>query len=273
MRFAICNELFEGWRLDDACRAIRAAGYDGVELAPFTLAPTITELGPEERGRTRALVASHGLAVSGLHWLLARVPGVHLTSPDAAVRQVTLAYLLELVRACADLGGAYLVFGSPKQRNVLPGVERAQAWAWARETFRRVAALAAERGVTFCLEPLAPTETNLFSSAAEAARMVREVDQPAFRLILDVKAMSSEGAPIPEIIRARAADLAYFHANDRNLREPGSGDVDFVPIWRALGAADYDGWVSIEVFDYKPDPVTIAQRGIAYLRRTRAEAS
>lgn len=270
MQFAICNELFEGRQLEEMLRTVRTLGYDGIELAPFTLAPTITALSAEERASIRAMAARSGLAITGLHWLLGRVPGVHLTSADPAVRALTSAYLQEVVRACADLGGRYLVFGSPKQRDVQPGVEPEAAWEWSRETFGQVARVAGERGVTFCLEPLAPVETNLFCTAAEAAQMVDEVANPAFRLILDVKAMSSEAMPIPDIIAAQANRLAYFHANDSNLREPGSGDVDFAPIFQALRRANYDGWVSIEVFVYQPDPVAIARRGLEYLRRVRA---
>lgn len=270
MRFAICNELFEGWSLADTFRTVSDLGYDGVELAPFTLAPTISDVSPDQRTAIRRLAADHGLQITGLHWLLARVPGVYLTSPDPAIRESTRAYLLELVRACADLGGSFLVFGSPQQRNVLPDVDRAAAWDWSRGIFQAVGRLAGERGVTFCLEPLAPTETNIFSTAAEAARMVDEVGRPAFRLLLDVKAMSSEAIPIPEIIATQRDRLAYFHANDANRREPGSGDVDFAPIFRALRQAGYDDWMSIEVFDYKPDPVTIATNGLAYLKRVAA---
>ena len=266
MRFAVCNELFEGWSLEDTFHTVKELGYDGIELAPFTLAPVITELAAEQRAAIRDLAARHTLPISGLHWLLARVPGVYLTSPDAAIREATRAYLLELVRACADLGGKFMVFGSPKQRDVLPGVDRQAAWAWARQTFQAVGRVAGDLGVAFCLEPLAPTETNLFSTAAEAARMVDEVGEPAFRLMLDVKAMSSEALPIPQIIAAQRDRFVYFHANDRNLREPGSGDVDFRPIFQALQQAGYDDWMSIEVFEYKPDPVAIARRGLAYLK-------
>ena len=270
MRFAICNELFEGQPLDQVFSFVRATGYDGVELAPFTLAPTITDLDAEARRRIRRLAEHHGLQITGLHWLLARVPGVHLTSADGGQRARTAHYLEELVRACADLGGSYLIFGSPQQRNVPDGVDPDDAWDWARRTFRQVARAAGNAGVTFCLEPLAPTETNLFSTAEEVSLMVDEVEHPNFRLILDVKAMSSEEKPIPEIIAEQASRLAYFHANDANRREPGSGDVGFGPILQALRTAGYDGWTSIEVFDYKPDPQTIARRGLAYLKRTWA---
>jgi sugar phosphate isomerase/epimerase len=85
-------------------------------------------------------------------------------------------------------------------------------------------------------------------------------------LHLDVKAMSSETTPVTELIRRHAARAGHFHANDVNLRGPGFGDVDFVPIFKALQAAGYDRWVSVEVFDYSPDPETIAKQSVEYMK-------
>ncbi|MGH9372756.1 MAG: sugar phosphate isomerase/epimerase family protein, partial [Vicinamibacterales bacterium] len=56
-------------------------------------------------------------------------------------------------------------------------------------------------------------------------------------------------------------------------RGPGFGDVDFVPIFRALQDAGYDRWVSVEVFDYTPDPETIASQSIEYMQRSLESAA
>jgi sugar phosphate isomerase/epimerase len=272
MRFAICNELFQGWAFDEICRFAKEAGYDGLEIAPFTLAPRITDLTRERRALLRQQAKDAGVEIIGLHWLLAGTQELYLTSPDPSVRSRTAEYLVALADACRDLGGTLMVFGSPKQRSLLPGVSREQAFDWAADTFRRVMPAVAANGASICMEPLSPAETDFINTCDEASALIRAVDHPNFTLHLDVKAMSSERTPVVDLIRRYAPRAGHFHANDANLRGPGSGDVDFVPIFRALRDAEYTGWVSVEVFDYKPDPRTIARESAEYMRRTLNEA-
>jgi len=188
--------------------------------------------------------------------------------PDAGRRERTARYFCELVDFCADVGGRFMVVGSPKQRNVLPGVTMEQAWEWATGTFGEPVARAAARGVTICLEPLSPAETNFINTAAEAIRFVGQLGSPHFKIILDVKAMSSESKPVPQIIRESWPHFAYFHANDRNLKGPGFGDVDFRPIAASLKEVGYDGYVSVEVFQFEEGAEVIATRSLEYLERT-----
>ena len=272
MRFAICNELFEGWTFDRVCRYVRGVGYEGLELAPFTLAPLITDVDANRRAELRLQAADAGIEIVGLLWLLARTTGLHLTSPDAGIRARTAAYLTELAAATADLGGTLMVFGSPKQRSLPDGVSWDQAFDFATDTFRRAMPGIADRGVTLCMEPLDPGETNFINTCAEGARLMEAVGHRHFVLHLDVKAMSSEATPVTELIRQHVPNAGHFHANDPNLKGPGFGAVDFVPIFKALRDAAYDRWVSVEVFDYSPDPETIARESLRYLRQVWSEA-
>jgi sugar phosphate isomerase/epimerase len=82
--------------------------------------------------------------------------------------------------------------------------------------------------------------------------------------------MCSEAKSIPQIIRESWPHFAYFHANDRNLKGPGFGDVDFKPIAAALREVGYDGVVSVEVFKFEEGAEVIATKSIEYLRRTFA---
>jgi sugar phosphate isomerase/epimerase len=266
LKFAICNEIFQGWDIADAMQFAAGAGYDGIELAPFTLARAVTEISAPERARLRDTARRANLEICGLHWLLAKTEGLHLTHSDPAVRNRTSEYLRALADCCADLGGKVLVLGSPQQRNIPSGVSIEQARAWAAETLAPALKTAEDRNVTWCLEPLAPRETNFLNTAAETIAFASQLNSPAARIILDVKAMASESAPIPEIIRASWPHFAHFHANDPNLKGPGFGAMDFHPIAAALKSVGYAGFVSVEVFNFEDGPETIATQSLRCLR-------
>lgn len=266
MKFAICQELFVDWDWERQCRFMAETGYTGIELAPFTLASRITEVTAERRRELRAVAESHGLTICGLHWLLAKTEGLHLTTADAAVRQATVQYLIELGNACGDLGGTVMVFGSPLQRNLAEGTTRAQGLDRAAEVFRAAMPALAERGVKIAMEPLTPKETNFINSCADAVELMRRVDHPNFVLHQDVKAMLSETTPIPELIARHADVTGHFHVNDDNLLGPGMGRTDYHPIFEALLKTGYLGWVSVEVFDYTPGAEFIARESLRYMR-------
>src|SRR5689334_18975309 len=199
MRYAICNETFEGWEHERVCRYVAGLGYQGLEMAPFTLARAVTDISAERRRELRRQAEQNGLTILGLHWLLAKTEGLHLTGADEATRRRTADYLGELARCCRDLGGDLMVFGSPAQRRIPAGATREQAAEYALDTFRRAAPAFAEAGVTLCLEPLSPPEADFLNTAAEAVALLDRLGDPNFALHLDVKAMATDG-PAPELI-------------------------------------------------------------------------
>ncbi len=270
MKFAICNEIFKDWKLEDTLAYAARLGYAGVEIAPFTLANSVTDIPASARQTMREAAARNKIEIAGIHWVLVKPEGLYMNHPDRSIRDRTAKYFCDLVDFCADVGGKIMVVGSPKQRNVMPGVSREQATEWAAVTFRPAVTRAEQRDVTICFEPLAPAETNFINTAAEALQFVQRVPSPRFKIILDVKAMCSESKPIPQIIHDSWPHFAHFHANDRNLKGPGFGDVDFKPIAAALKEVGYAGFVSVEVFKFDEGPEAIATRSLEYLRRSFA---
>lgn len=269
-RYAICNETFGDWPLAKACDTAAACGYSGIEIAPFTIAPLCTGISAAQRGELRRTIARAGLECVGLHWLLAHTEGFHVAHPDADVRRRTVEYLGETARLCRDLGGRVLVFGSPQRRSLLPGVTLEEAIGYIREIFTRLVPVLETTDTVVALEPLAPVETDVLTTAAETCRLLEAIGSPHVRLHLDVKAMAAEPTPMPDIIRASASWLEHFHANDENLQGPGFGAVDFLPIFQALDEIAYAGWVSVEVFDYAPGAERLARESITYMRRIEA---
>ena len=271
MRHAICNESFEGWDHARVCRQVSELGYQGLEIAPFTLAPRITDVTAEQRKKIRQEAEAWGLRIIGLHWVLAKTEGFQLTSTDPSIRQRTADYLIELARCTRDLGGDLMVFGSPAQRRIPAGATSAQAVDYAVDTFQRAAPTFADLGVKLCLEPLSPHEADFINTCAEANAILERLHSSQFALHLDVKAMSTDDGPTPDLIRRHGKTAGHFHANDANRRGPGFGNTDFVPIFQALKDSGYSGWVSVEVFDYTPDPITIARDSIRYMRECAAK--
>lgn len=269
MKFAICQEMFVDWEWERQCRFIAEVGYTGIEVAPFTLASRISEVSAERRRTMRQQAEDNGLQIIGLHWLLAKTEGLHLTTADAAVRKATAAYLVELANACADFGGDVLVFGSPPQRNVEEGMSREQAYANAAEVFREALPAFGECGVRLCMEPLTSRETDFVNTCADAMELIGMIDSPNICLHQDVKAMlGAESESVPTLIERHAGDVGHFHVNDTNLLGPGMGETDFTPIFESLLKVKYDGWVSVEVFDYEPGCEMIARDSFDYMSKT-----
>lgn len=271
-KYSICNETFQGWSWHSTCTQIAACGYRYVEVAPYTLANDVRCLDAGARRDLRQVAASCGLEIVGLHWLLVTPPALSITSEDQAVRRETSDYLAALAQFCADLGGKTMVLGSPSQRRLpLPGSNpdrnvRELATERLISVVRSALDTCAELDVTLCLEPLPAPEADFVLNLEEAVNIIKRVGHPNLRTMLDIKSASTEARSIPDLIRLYSSVIVHVHANDANRRGPGFGDTDYIPILRALSAANYAGPVSIEVFDYTPDPVTIAQRSLEYLR-------
>jgi sugar phosphate isomerase/epimerase len=268
VKFGICSEIFKEW--NDMGRTIAYAkevGYDGLEIAPFTLAQYVTDISAKTRREIVAKAQETGVEIVGIHWVLVGPDGVHINHPDQTVREKTAQYLIDLARFCGDVGGKVMIFGSPKQRTILEGLTYQQAFDYTVEAFEKALPACAERGVTICMEPLTHLETNFCTSAEETVRLIKRINHPNFRLLLDTKAMAFEKEGRAATIRKYAKYLAHYHANDENLNGPGWGDVDFGPIFAALRNINYQGYVSVEVFKFEPGPEAIATRSLEYMRR------
>lgn len=266
MKFAICNEVYQDWDLGKAFRHAGALGYTGVEIAPFTLRENVFDVSDSMRNDVRASAEAAGLEIIGLHWLLAKTSGLHATTDDVSVRDKTVDYLAELANLCHELGGNIMVFGSPQQRNLEASMSMEQGVDNFVDLLEKLLPTLFEKNVVLALEPLPANEGNFMLAADSAIEICKRVDSPQVKLHLDVKAMSYEQHSIPEIIHESKRWLQHFHANDPNRRGPGMGEVDFAPIFRALNEINYDGWVSVEVFDYEPGIQALTEESITYMR-------
>ena len=273
LQFALCNEVLQPLPFGEQCAMAAALGYDGLEVAPFTLAADPMDITDAHAAAFRRAAQDHGLAITGLHWLLVAPAGLSIVAADPAVRRRTVDVMQRLVELCALMGGRYLVHGSPKQRSVPPGSSREEAMARAVDCFAPVAATAANCGVTYCIEPLSTRETDLINTVADAARIVDQIRSAGLKTMIDCSAAGQMETETVDALMARwmpSGHMAHVQVNDPNRRGPGQGEMKFAPIlamlerMRALG--HYDGVVAVEPFDYVPDGPGCAARAIGYLK-------
>jgi len=269
MRIALCNEVIAPMPFPQQCEYAAKLGYDGLEIAPYTFSEEPHRLGSAQIAAARAATEDAGIAITGLHWLLLKPAGLSISTRDEAARRRTVDVMLALIDLCAELGGSYLVHGSPHQRRIDPGDTRAAALARAQECFAAVAERAEQAGILYCIEPLAADQTPLINTLDEAVRMVQGIGSRAVRTMLDCSAAGRmETAPLAALVERwlPAGMIAHVQVNDRNRRGPGQGEQRFAPLLGALVRHGYAGDIAVEPFDYVPDGPGAAARAIGYMR-------
>lgn len=265
-RHAICNEIYQGWELADACRSARAAGYTGIEIAPFTLSEDPASLSAARRAEYRRVIAEEGLAFVGLHWLMVAPKGLHLTTPDDALRARSWRHIESLIGFCASLGpGGVMVLGSPLQRGTTAGSKREEAVERLTEGLAAAAPSAAAQGVTILIEALPLNQCDVVNTLDEAAAIVRAVDNPGLRTMFDSHNAVDEREPHSTVIERHFDLIRHVHLNETDGGHCGTGDYDFAPVLAALSRLSYAGWLSLEAFDFSPGPEKIARDSIRHL--------
>jgi sugar phosphate isomerase/epimerase len=273
-KLATCNEPWNGVAtVEEVFETAARIGFDGVELAPFTLAEDVNDISTPRRQEIVRAAGNAGVEIVGLHWLFLSPKGLHLTSPDDTVRRRTAEYLRSLADFCADVGGKVMILGSPKQRNIEPPTTYEQAWDRAKDLLASCGDTLADRGVTLCIEALAPAETNFVQTLDESTRMADEIGHPNIDVMLDVKAISSMPDGVNGTIQRFGRRARHFHANHPSAKgvgmplEPAQGEpIDWAAVMRSLADSGFSGWVSCEPFDYKPDPTTVAETAFRTLK-------
>jgi len=278
-RFAICNELFQKQPLVEVCRQVKQLGYAGFEIAPFTLAEDPAGISNARRNEIRQTMVDEGLEFVGLHWLLAAPEGLQISTNDFALRSHSWHYVRLLIDLCADLATPaarrrpVVVFGSPKQRSSAPGSSPSEAVKFFTQGMASVASHARSRDVTLLVEALSPSQTDVVTSLAEAMSIVRQIASPAVETMFDVHNAIDETDAHTALVERYFAHIKHVHVNELDGREPGMGDYDFSSLLHKLSDLNYDGWVSLEAFDFSRDPREVAARAIETLHAAESAHS
>ena len=271
-RLCMCNETFQGYSFRQMCQAAKRNGFAGLEIAPWTLGENPLSLPAAKVAEFRAVMASEGVQYVGMHSLLAHTTGIHITTPDAAVRRRSWEYFRGLIDLCGALGpGPVMVLGSGKQRNAVGGSTVREAEERLKDGLAEVASQAEQQGVTILLEPLAPHLCDVVNSLERGVEIVKEINHPAVWTMFDTHGAVDEKLPHDQLVKKYYKYIRHIHLNEMNGGYPGSGSYDFRPVLQALKDLSYNGWVSVEVFDFRPGGEKIASESARFLRQLEAE--
>jgi len=138
-----------------------------------------------------------------------------------------------------------------------------QMWETARSTLARVAELGRSAGVTFVLENLNTAVDHPgvpFATAADCLALVQSVDSPHLRLMLDLyHAQIGEGNLI-ELCRRALPFIGEIQVADVPGRcEPGTGEIAYPAVARALVGMGYTGPVGLEAFASSEPELALAR--------------
>jgi sugar phosphate isomerase/epimerase len=270
-RHAICNEVFQGWKFHEACRKIREIGYTGIEIAPFTLSETPASITAEERKQYRSIMNSEDLRFVGLHWLMVAPKGLHVTTPDEALRRKSWDHIRDLIDLCADLAGntesdnGIMVFGSPFQRSTTGGATHEEAMKRFRDLFHEMSGHAAASHVKLLVEALPKAQSDVVNTLDEAMEIVHHCNLPSVQTMFDTHNAADETQRHELVVDKHFDFIRHIHVNEMDGKHCGKGDYDFKPLLAKLRERNYRGWVSLEAFDFSFGAETIATESLRYL--------
>ncbi|HWZ32505.1 MAG TPA: sugar phosphate isomerase/epimerase family protein [Bryobacteraceae bacterium] len=158
------------------------------------------------------------------------------------------AYLDSTLDRCRQLGGRVAVWGSASSRAVPPGYSRDEAWKQIKAFLGRAGDIAKTKQMTIGIEPLRKQESNIINTGAEALRLVREVNHPQVKMIIDYYHLRVEQED-PEIVRQAREHIVHLHfANPSGRRWPRLPDEDaeYQRFFQILKEVNYAGGLSIE---------------------------
>jgi sugar phosphate isomerase/epimerase len=265
-RHAVCNEMFQDWDFGGSCRAMKKAGYEGIEIAPFTLGEDPAQISAACRKELLEIIRAEGLDFVGLHWLMVAPKGLHVTTPDQGLRERSWLHIRNLVDLCADLGsGGIMVFGSPFQRATTGGASRQEATGRFIEGLASVAPHAEARGVTILVEALPAAQCDVVQTLNEAAGIVRQIGSPAIQTMFDTHNAIDETEPHAVLLERHYDLIRHVHVNELDGKHCGQGNYDFKPVLEVLIRRGYTRWVSLEAFDFSFGSERIANESLRYL--------
>ena len=220
---------------------IKEMGYDSVEIPV------------EDPELINVSVVKKALADNDLKPIICGAfgPTRDLTNEDPAVHQNCFEYVEACFKISSELGASFVagpMYSAVGKARLLPPDERKAEWNLAVRNLRKVCLIAEKYGQQIALEPLNRFESDLVNTAEDVVRMVKAIDHPAAKILLDSFHMTIEERNLQAAIETAGKDLIHFQVSENYRGTPGSGQTRWNDIKKGLENINYEGAVSIESF-------------------------
>jgi D-psicose/D-tagatose/L-ribulose 3-epimerase len=266
-RLSVSNLAWPDTPVESIAPRLRAAGIQGVEIAPTAIWPEAPHVPAKVVREHAERWRDHGLKVSGIQSLLYGHPELQLF--DRATWPAMQAHLTSMIEIARGLGARIAVFGSPRNR-IRGSVEKVDADQLASEFFHSLAPVLAASGVVLTLEPNAPGYgADYLTRYGDVVALSNSIGSPWIQPQVDTGCLTMVGEDPAHAIRMRAP--AHVHISVPDLLPP-PGPVDHAAVVRALNETGYDGWIVLEVLRATSEPLDTAMAAARWLVTTYASS-
>jgi sugar phosphate isomerase/epimerase len=276
MKLAFSTNAFTRFTLIEALRAIKTAGYSGVEIladVPHAWPETLDE---RQVGEIRRELEKLGLAVSNInancsfgYWKDAPPEPYFepsLISPNPKHRADRTRLILKTLEFGKAVGAANISITSGRMLGGMPPVAAAKQFA---ESMKPILDRADQLGVKVGIE----CEPGLFLEfATELADWMGRLNHPCFGANLDIGHSQVLGEPIPECVRLLGKKIWNLHVEDIPGRKhyhmiPGEGTLDWVGLRDSLKEIGYSRFLTVELYTHTEKPHEAAEKSFEFLKR------
>lgn len=219
--------------------AVRDAGYDYVEVQVVNVK---AEASDTEFEPVRERILSSGIAAETWNGLIPAA--MKLVGPEVDSYRIE-RYLRTAFERIEELGGEVVVFGSGPARTVPEGFPMDEAEDQLAEFVTLAGQVAGACGITIAVEPLNYRESNIINTIRAGIEIVRKVDHPFVKLLVDLGHVMVQGEPLSDIALAQG-EIVHAHTADTERLYPGSGSYPNREFIQALRAGGYDDRLSVE---------------------------
>lgn len=174
-----------------------------------------------------------------------------LTSDDHSYQQNGMDYIASCLDICQSLGADFFagpMYSAVGKARLVSAEQKKKEWDRAVMNLRKVCDLAASKGLEIALEPLNRFESDLVNTAEDVMRLIKDINHPAAKVLLDGFHMNIEEVDVEKAIVLAGDKLLHLQVSENYRGTPGTGQTRWDAYWKGLNAIGYKGVVSIESF-------------------------